>query len=681
MVSFRRMRHSFADIYLPERSKDGTHALRVITKTLGSAETPAGQRMQEWSLFFVAEVTMEDQKAKDVLDIIEEVFEHAFSETAPEQADPATRFESGVTNANSALSALAAEGHVGWVGTLHACVGLVADTQLLLAKTGDIKGLLVRDGQTSDILDANTQPASPLKTFGHIISGTLSVSDRVMIATPQLFEFLSAEKVRRTIVKGDLTTVRNTTEALLTPDSTTPATAAALFIEHDQLGTELETDSILDTTTHSTQSTSSSTSSTSSNIRSKPSTSTQKNATPRTTPSLSPHRQRASSVLHKGVLALKRVGRAIKRLPKGSQAILGGLVIVIAALIGSIVATSSNSDSHPEVIALRDELALVEQDLNRAADFLLFQDEVQARSALTAGVDRLNTTILSNNKSDALKEELAATQERIAELQNRIDKVVDVGDIPPALTIKDQTPLGLLTVENDIVFYDDTSVYGVTPANTIALQATLPSSTTETIVHAFDDGEGGNAILVGSNGSLFEYDAEDKTIIERAGSIEETNYIHGTLYNGSIYTLVPEENQIFRQRRLGARFGAGGAWLDDGIDISNATDLAIDGKVYVVRSNGTIERYAQGARESDWSAETVSQPFENVSFIRTGFSHPYVVIADPATGRMAVYEKETGVLVSQHTSELFERMTDLVITPDGTEALVLIEKKVYRVRL
>jgi hypothetical protein len=57
-----------------------------------------------------------------------------------------------------------------------------------------------------------------------------------------------------------------------------------------------------------------------------------------------------------------------------------------------------------------------------------------------------------------------------------------------------------------------------------------------------------------------------------------------SFYN-RLYILDSQSNQIYRHRLSGSTYLSPDAWLQQGVDFSQATDLAIDGYVYILNGN------------------------------------------------------------------------------------------------
>lgn len=93
------------------------------------------------------------------------------------------------------LNELANQGNLQWLGKLHfICAVLNNEQDLFLTQTGAAQAYLCRNGQLSSItkrLVPQPEKAHPSKTFQSVISGKIEAEDKLILATPALFECFS----------------------------------------------------------------------------------------------------------------------------------------------------------------------------------------------------------------------------------------------------------------------------------------------------------------------------------------------------------------------------------------------------------------------------------------------------------------------------------------------------------
>lgn len=114
---------------------------------------------------------------------------------------PAGSFEAGLNRINIALSELAKQGNIAWIGKLESAIcALEKNGMMHFSVTGNSQIALFREKSLSLIsegLAPKTATPNPLKTFTEISSGKLHPEDLVILGTYELFDFLPREKMER----------------------------------------------------------------------------------------------------------------------------------------------------------------------------------------------------------------------------------------------------------------------------------------------------------------------------------------------------------------------------------------------------------------------------------------------------------------------------------------------------
>ena len=109
-------------------------------------------------------------------------------------------FESMLHHTNLALADLVKNGQASWVGSLHGVIAIVEKGNIHFSLTGEARIFLFRGERLIDIGEDLASPEAathPLKTFVEISSGRLSDGDRVVIASPEVFEVFSFSELDR----------------------------------------------------------------------------------------------------------------------------------------------------------------------------------------------------------------------------------------------------------------------------------------------------------------------------------------------------------------------------------------------------------------------------------------------------------------------------------------------------
>ena len=164
--------------------------------------------------------------------------------------------------------------------------------------------------------------------------------------------------------------------------------------------------------------------------------------------------------------------------------------------------------------------------------------------------------------------------------------------------------------------------------------------------------------------------------------------VAATGYYGRLYVLDPKANQLLRYTLTNGGFeGMPSNYFspENVADLANATDIAIDGNVYILHSDGVIAKYQEGA-SVPFTQRDLDRPLDGpTSLYVTGFMDEdgYVYIADAGNQRIVQFSK-TGEFIRQLLGTDAMHMNDLrsLYVDEATEELFFINASgLYLARL
>jgi len=117
--------------------------------------------------------------------------------------DKTDYFEKLIETINESLGAFTREGVDLWKNNFNAIIGLISNNEIILSQTGKMSGYLFRKNKILSILEnSNDTPAHPLKTFSNITAGCLNVDDKIILANNHFFDKISLDRIRKIISKN-----------------------------------------------------------------------------------------------------------------------------------------------------------------------------------------------------------------------------------------------------------------------------------------------------------------------------------------------------------------------------------------------------------------------------------------------------------------------------------------------
>jgi hypothetical protein len=109
-------------------------------------------------------------------------------------------FDSALHKANVALSELAKNGNINWLGMIDSAVCVFEKNNFHFSVTGEAKILLLRNNALTEIseglADLEEEP-HPLKTFVNVSSGSIQPGDKIIITSDDLFRVFSLTEIKK----------------------------------------------------------------------------------------------------------------------------------------------------------------------------------------------------------------------------------------------------------------------------------------------------------------------------------------------------------------------------------------------------------------------------------------------------------------------------------------------------
>jgi hypothetical protein len=108
--------------------------------------------------------------------------------------------DSALHKVNMALSELAKQGNIEWLGKLNAAICVLEKNNTHFSVSGDAKIFLYRNQGLSEIsedLASDSLEPHPLKTFVNVSSGRLEKDDRLLITSADIFHILTAVEIKK----------------------------------------------------------------------------------------------------------------------------------------------------------------------------------------------------------------------------------------------------------------------------------------------------------------------------------------------------------------------------------------------------------------------------------------------------------------------------------------------------
>lgn len=148
-------------------------------------------------------------------------------------------------------------------------------------------------------------------------------------------------------------------------------------------------------------------------------------------------------------------------------------------------------------------------------------------------------------------------------------------------------------------------------------------------------------------------------------------------YVGNMYVLDKNANQIYKF--VGANTTSKTNYLLSETDLSKATDMAIDGSIYILFSDGSIKKYTRGKADS-FSLNGLTSPLLRPTRILTSVDLNNLYILDPGNNRIVVLSKD-GTFQNAYTADVLKNARDIAVSEKDKTLFILSKDKLYKLEL
>jgi hypothetical protein len=388
-------------------------------------------------------------------------------------------------------------------------------------------------------------------------------------------------------------------------------------------------------------------------------------------------------------------GTSVKAPPltRNQTLIMIAIVVAIPIIVGLLVSVVYAQQSARETVK---------------ASILSAQNEITlATQAVTGKETREHYAAAATKAKEALalEPDNPVAQEVLTQVQAELDKIDNVITLSPAVLWDFKTPgqrhlaakgfylfvldqlanqlnrLMLNTTGDQLesdpvpILVPGVTVNGETPGSLIDL-ASLASSS----------GQQAGDLIIGHDKGLIEYSLNlgPQTAPFGENSLART-VKRLRAFGGKLYTLDPSTQQIMRYEPRDNGFPiAPESYLGAALpDLSKATDMAIDGSIYVTLSDGRLLKFSEG-KPAPFDIRNLGEPLQNPTIVTTdpAVLDSSVYVFDAGLKRIVQFRPD-GLFVRQFRadSEVFDGLQDILVDEQNNRLYVINQGVLYTVQL
>ena len=576
--------------------------------------------------------------------------------------------ESALQSANIYLADFAKKGHKEWINNLDfACIAF-SKNAIHTGQTGNMLIYLFRGNAITNIARkfSKKEKIQPSKTFTNIASGKLEENDKIIISTFDILDIVPGPKIKKLISYSSTEYLYNFLKEKLETKNNKISSLACLLLE----------------------------------VRSKPLV-IEKEITVKKEPKiigldleriLNSQSNKLTNIVktkispsfkyHELLISLVR-----HHLPKYLLTFFIFLLIILSPYISQKI----NYDS--KIKQIDNLIKRITETTNKSELSLTFQNQTQAQALLQQANALIATAKsllkqLPERVKQASIENLRLIQEGLDVQINSINNVVNISQPEEIADLLKNTytfnPVGILKVENYLFLYEITSgfIYKIDLDDLNNPTLIFLSSKDTFKLGAVKENA---VILLSDPEKIYVYSKNDlyNTYLLKP-NLENTLYIKDmTNYNDNLYFLntekldilkyIPQENSL-----------SGSSWLNDPPaggkeDLIDAQSIAVDGSVFVSKTDGRIIEFVQGKKVREFKPN-VSPEFNKGHQIFTQPDMKNLYLLDPVNSRIISINKKDSFTI-QYISDYFDSLIDFWVSADEKTIYILNGLKVYRINI
>lgn len=687
-------------------------------------------------IFALIEFTDTYAFAEEVVKYLDDSFFQSYYRSA--DFEPEAAFERSLHKVNLAVQDIISQHGEDWVYKTNMLLGVLHHGTLYVSYSGKIEAYLAQTDTMVDIIQHQpTSPIQPLKLFNNIISGKCPEKSGVLIATSSLLDYLSLEKIRRTMqvqsaaeavqyfesVLSEQDTLANvaafiikfeqsqrtagaaTTEQMDRTAFSQPGDSMEKLIDRERATGDLLTPSIWPTLKGRLK-----------NAAAKPSAGRAPATAKPVAQSPWLHYLQLAGGVALNVLgyigsALMLVGKKLwdvlthlfknrdslssnfgqsmrgvggwwGRLRWPRKVFLGLFVLTVVVFGISVLRKGNHVKQDTQATQYAQTITDVQNTLGEVESKQIMKDDTGARELLAKAETALATV---PKDSDSYKTNGDAIQKKISELNGILNQVTtldqlavvgDFGSVAAAVAVGKISQIG-------------NNIFGFADGSDTVYRLNLSDQSVSSVITGSDSQSAFTSVKNDSAATTLAYTAKSNfvqfnPVLEKTSPVtvslkDKVAVTDFDIFNSRLYILDAKNKSIWRADKSGDTYGKSEAWLSDAAALEKAVSFDIDGSIYVLLSDGTIKQYDAG-QESDFKIDTFSPSLSGGNvIIKTDPTAPFYVL-NPTTQRVVILEAD-GSLRQQYTHTDLAQAKDLIVDEPNQIMYVLGSNTVWSISL
>ncbi|MDP2693060.1 MAG: hypothetical protein Q8O88_05475 [bacterium] len=367
----------------------------------------------------------------------------------------------------------------------------------------------------------------------------------------------------------------------------------------------------------------------------------------------------------------------VKNLPIISKILFLLTIILAVVFVGSILYLNITKNIKEQQQNYINEVQAITDKKTAAEASMIYDDEKKAFDLLKEAEEMINKLPAKSQAQENKKIELEeAIQENLKILQKLNTVVTEVIADFSVEQASAQTKK-LARINNTIIAYgpDDLFIYKYDINSGIIEKKnhqTIPN-----IIKASTPKEQDKIVFLTKDNAIAFYSPDSGVVTSKEISTTENSSLSDVfVYSQKLYTIDTANKEIYRHNLTQLGYDKGTAWLNTKADISDGVSLAIDGDLFLLKSNGEILKFTSGYQK-EFTISGLDPELTNPTEIWTYNNLKYLYILEPTNKRVVVLDK-SGQMMQQYTSASWQNPTGMIVDEEKKVIYVLDSNKIHR---
>lgn len=370
--------------------------------------------------------------------------------------------------------------------------------------------------------------------------------------------------------------------------------------------------------------------------------------------------------------------RWIRSLSRLQRVLILAAIVALFILSQSIVSLSNRSKQTPQQ-SVEEKTLLIKDNMAKATAALTYDDFDGAQKYVEESTEILATLSNRSKKDKTLRSELQGTINAVREKTRRVvtprlTTITDIneqlsGAVPRTISLVGTTLVVGTDRESKIVRYSIKTNKALDPA-------TAPFAPTYAL--ALDQ----QSLLLGNDkeNALLSLKGTTATSIDIAFPNADRTVVAASSFSSRIYFVDPKNDSILRAARATNALGVPAQWLKERTDLGGVVDLAVDGSIYLIGSNGSVVKYTGGVPDVK-SVAAIDPVLHAPTTVWTNERTTSLFVLEPSERRLIAYKKSSGLLMGQYVDDAFKDARAITFEESGAAAYFISGTTIRKIDL